>query len=48
MISSDTKLILNKLSTGIILLDLEKKLFFLIKALRVFLKEKETIHLVNI
>lgn len=40
MISSDTKLILNKLSTGIILLDLEKKIVFSNKSIKSFFKGK--------
>ena len=40
MISSDTKLILNKLSTGIILLDLEKKIVFSNKSVKSFFKGK--------
>ncbi|MGL4801311.1 diguanylate cyclase domain-containing protein [Cetobacterium sp.] len=40
MISSDTKLILNKLSTGIILLDLEKKIIFSNKSIKSFFKGK--------
>ena len=40
MISNDTKLILNKLSTGVILLDLEKKILFSNKSIKIFFKGK--------